>query len=274
MFKSKRYKSSLFFSLVLILSLFLAPLSASAATELIVFSAASMTESLKLVEEAYKKAAPDVKIVFNLDSSGTLKTQIEHGAYCDVYISAGQKQMNQIDINADPKINTKKLDFLAEGTRFDLVSNKVVMIVPKGHNPNGIKDFKDALTDKVEIIALGNLDIPVGLYSKEIYESFGLWEKLKSMNKISYASTVKVVLSQVAEGSADCGLVFCTDAATSDAVDVIAEAPEGSHRRIAYPVAIMKGTKKMKAAADFIEFLKGPECEKIFNSVGFSFIGK
>lgn len=271
MIVSKLFKFSILLS---ILSLFTVPLTANAATELTVFAAASTTESMNMIAEAYKKSTPDVKILFNFDSSGTLKTQIENGAYCDVYISAGQKQMNQLDIKADPKINTKKLDFLAEGTRFNLVSNKVVLIVPKGHNPKGIKDFKDAVTDKVGIISLGNLDVPVGLYSKEIYESLDLWDKLKSMNKISYASTVKVVLSQVAEGATDCGLVFRTDAATSKAVDVVAEAPQGSHRPIAYPAAIMKETKNMEAAAAFVKFLKGPECEKIFNSIGFSVIGK
>ena len=274
MFKSKRYKISLFLSLLLVLSVFLAPLSASAATELTVFAAASMTESLNQIAEAYKKSAPDVKLLFNFDSSGTLKTQIENGAQCDIFISAGQKQMNQMDIKADPSVNTQKLNLMVQGTRFNVVSNKVVMIVPKGHNPKGINDFKDAVTDKVSIIALGNSDVPVGQYSEEIFRNLGLWNKLRIMNKISYASTVKEVLSQVAAGAVDCGVVYSTDAATSGKVDVVADAPKGSHKPIAYPAAIMKSTKNMRAATAFLNFLKGPESIKIFSSIGFAIPGK
>jgi molybdate transport system substrate-binding protein len=274
MFKSKRYRLSLFLSLLLVLSVFLAPLSASAATELTVFAAASMTESLNQIAEAYKKSAPDVKLLFNFDSSGTLKTQIENGAQCDIFISAGQKQMNQMDIKADPTVNTQKLNLVAQGTRFNVVSNKVVMIVPKGHNPRGINDFKDAVTEKVSIIALGNSDVPVGQYSEEIFRNLGLWNKLRIMNKISYASTVKEVLSQVAAGAVDCGVVYSTDAATSGKVDVVADAPKGSHKPIAYPAAIMKSTKNMKAATEFLNFLKGPESIKIFSSIGFAIPGK
>jgi len=274
MFKSKSYRFSIFLSLLLVLSVFMAPLSVSAATELTVFVAASMTESMNQIAEAYKKSAPDVKVLYNFDSSGTLKTQIENGAQCDIFISAGQKQMNQIDIKADPKINTQKLDLMMQDTRFNLVSNKVVLIVPKGHNPKDINDFKDVVTDKVGIVSLGNLDVPVGQYSQEIYKNLGIWDKLKIMNKTSYASTVKEVLSQVAAGAVDCGVVYSTDAATSDAVDVVAEAPKGSHKPIAYPAAIMKSTKNLKAATAFLNFLKGPESTKIFNSIGFVVLGK
>jgi molybdate transport system substrate-binding protein len=252
----------------------LAPLSASAATELTVFVAASMTESMNQIAELYKKVAPDVKVLYNFDSSGTLKKQIESGAQCDIFISAGQKQMNEMDIKADPKINTQKLDLMMQGTRFNLVSNKVVMIVPKGKNPNGINDFKDVVTDKVGIVSIGNMDVPVGQYAREIYKNLGIWDKLRIMNKTSYASTVKEVLSQVAAGAVDCGLVYSTDAATSNAVDVVAEAPKGSHRPIAYPAAIMKSTKNQKAAAAFLNFLKGPESVKVFNSIGFVVLGK
>lgn len=274
MFKSKRYRLSLFLSLLLVLSVFLAPLSANAATELTVFAAASMTESLNQIAELYKKVAPDVKVLYNFDSSGTLKKQIESGAQCDIFISAGQKQMNEVDIKADPKINTQKLDLMMQGTRFNIVSNKVVMIVPKGKNPNGINDFKDVVTDKVGIVAIGNMDVPVGQYAREIYKNLGIWDRLRIMNKTSYASTVKEVLSQVAAGAVDCGLVYSTDAATSNAVDIVAEAPKGSHKPIAYPAAIMKSTKNKKAAAAFLDFLKGPEGTKVFSSIGFAIPGK
>ena len=106
-----------------------------------------MTESMNRIAALYKKVAPNVKIVYNFDSSGTLKTQIMEGADCDVFISAGQKQMNEIEEK-----------FVAPKTRFNIVSNKVVLIVPKGRNPKGINDFKDVVTDKVSLVALGNSD--------------------------------------------------------------------------------------------------------------------
>lgn len=235
-----------------------------------VFAAASMTESMNRIAELYKKAAPDVNIVYNFDSSGTLKTQIQQGADCDIFISAGQKQMDQMDIKADPKVNTEKLDYVLPGTRFNIVSNKVVLIVPKGHNPKGISDFKDVVTDKVSLIALGNSDVPVGQYSQEIYTNLGLWDRLNGMQRISFASNVKEVLSQVAAGAVDCGIVYSTDAATSNGVDVVAEAPKDTHKPITYPAAILKRTKDEAAAKAFVAFLKDDEAAAVFKGIGFA----
>ncbi|MDL2297668.1 molybdate ABC transporter substrate-binding protein [Synergistaceae bacterium OttesenSCG-928-D05] len=255
--------------LLLCAAVFAAPQQAFAAKEVTVFAAASMTESMNQIAELYKKVAPDVKIVYNFDSSGTLKTQIEQGADCDVFISAGQKQMNELDVKADEKANPKKADFLMEGTRFNIVANQVVMIVPKGVNPKDINDFKDVATDKVKLIALGNSDVPVGQYSEEIYKNLGLWEQINKESKITFASNVKEVLSQVAAGAVDCGIVYGTDAATSKAVDVVAKAPADSHKPIVYPAAIMKKAKDADAAKAFIAFLKGPEASAAFEAVGF-----
>ena len=129
-----------------------------------VFAAASMTETLTEIQEMYKEVAPNVTLVFNFDSSGTLKTQIQEGADCDVFISAAQKQMNQLDKDADPEVNTEDLDYVLEGTRINLLENKVVLAVPDG-NPKGIESFADLGTDKLSLLALGNEDVPVGQYS-------------------------------------------------------------------------------------------------------------
>jgi molybdate transport system substrate-binding protein len=222
------------------------------------------------IAELYKETAPNVEIVYNFDSSGTLKTQIQEGADCDVFISAGQRQMDQLDISADQSVNTEKLDFVQQDSRFNIVSNRVVLITPKGKNPKGISDFRDAATDKVSLITLGNSDVPVGQYSQEIYTKLGLWDQLNSANKISFASNVKEVLAQVASGSVDCGVVYSTDAATSPEVEIVADAPAESHSPITYPAAILKTAKNESAAKNFVEFLKGEKASQVFTSIGFS----
>ncbi|MDR2779821.1 MAG: molybdate ABC transporter substrate-binding protein [Synergistaceae bacterium] len=260
------------FASVLLFSLVVMTACAGYAAEetVIVFAAASMTESLNKIAELYKETAPNVEIIYNFDSSGTLKTQIQQGADCDVFISAGQRQMNQLDISADPSVNTEKLDFVQPGSRFNIVSNRVVLITPKGNNPKGISDFKDAATDKVSLIALGNSDVPVGQYAQEIYTNLGLWDQLNSAKKITFASNVKEVLAHVASGSADCGVVYSTDAATSSEVEIVADAPAGSHSPITYPAAILKEAKNAAAAKKFVEFLKGEKVSEVFKSIGFA----
>lgn len=241
------------------LSLFVLAGSAFAASRVTVFAAASMTESMERIAKMYESVAPDVEIVCNFDSSGTLRTQIQEGAPCDIFISAGQRQMNDIEAA-----------HVLEGTRFDIVANRVVLIVPKGANGKGIDDFKDAVTDKVSLIALGGADVPVGQYSQEIYTALGLWDQLVEMKKTTYASNVKEVLAQVASGAVDCGIVYSTDAAADPEVEVAAYAPEGSHRPITYPAAILKGAEDEEAARAFVEFLKGPEASAVFTEIGFS----
>ncbi len=238
--------------------------------KVVVFAAASMTESMNSIAELYREIAPDVSIVYNFDSSGTLKTQIQQGADCDIFISAGQKQMDQIDIAADSAVNTEKLDEVMPGTRFNIVANRVVLIVPKGKNPESINDFGDVLTEKVSLVALGNSDVPVGQYSQEIYTNLGVWDKLNAIQKITFASNVKEVLVQVAAGAVDCGIVYGTDAATSDGVEVVAQAPAGSHKPIVYPAAILNKTKDEAAAKAFMEFLKTEASAYAFKSIGFA----
>ena len=152
--------------------------SAPEKIELVVFAAASMTETLTELGSRYMAAHENVTIVFNFDSSGTLKTQIEEGAVCDVFISAGQKQMNQLDITADPAVNTDGLDFLAEGLRINLLENKVTLVVPEG-NPKGITGFDqlaELLASGNVLLAMGNSDVPVGQYTQQIFAFFGLDE--------------------------------------------------------------------------------------------------
>lgn len=236
-------------------------------TEIVVFAAASMTDTMNEIAEMYKAVEPDVNIVYNFDSSGTLKTQIQEGADCDIFISAAQKQMNQLDVNGGEE-NTEGLDFVDSETRFDLVSNSVVLITPVG-NPAGVESFDDVATDKVSLIALGNSDVPVGQYSEEIFNYMGIWDQLNSEGKITFGSNVREVLAQVEEGAVDCGVVYSTDAATTDMVEVVASAPEGSHQDVTYPAAVLKTSKNPEAAKAFIDYLKTGECTEVFEKAGF-----
>ena len=227
-----------------------------------------MTESMTQIAEMYQAVAPNVTLTYNFDSSGTLKTQIEEGADCDIFISAAQKQMNQLDISQDGENNPDGLDFVLQGTRFDLVGNAVVMIVPLDSQKD-ITDFSDVLTDKVALVALGNSDVPVGQYSQEIYTNLGTWEALTASGKVTYGSNVKEVLALVAEGAVDCGIVYSTDAATEPGVKVVANAPAGSHKAITYPAAALNTTKHQAAAEAFLDYLRTDECAKVFTDIGF-----
>ena len=216
----------------------------------------------------YREVAPDVTLTFNFDSSGTLKTQLAEGADADVFISAGQKQMNEIDADDDDAINTEGLDMVLEGTRFDLLSNTVVLVVPKGSQA-GIASFDDVAGDKVALMALGNGDVPVGQYAEQVFTWMGVWDQLKENGKITFASNVKEVLAQVEAAAVDCGVVYISDAATSDGVEVVASAPEGSHKPVNYPAAVLKGAAHPEEAKAFLEYLKGGECKAVFESIGF-----
>lgn len=251
-------------SLCLTLALCLAAVPAVAETELVVFAAASMTESLTGIAEMYKSVAPEVTLIFNFDSSGTLKTQLAEGAEADVFISAGQKQMDEIDHSA----NSDGLDLVLAGSRFDLLSNTVALVVPKG-SERGIVSFEDAAGEKVDLMALGNSDVPVGQYAKEVFTSMGLWDRLNAEGKITFASNVKEVLAQVESAAVDCGVVYISDAAASDGVEAAAVAPAGSHQPVRYPAAVLKNAAHPDEAAAFLEYLKGDDCKAVFERFGF-----
>ena len=240
--------------------------------ELIVFAAASMTETMNQIAELYKAKAPNVTLTYNFDSSGTLKTQIQEGAECDLFISAGQKQMNQLDITADPKVNTDKLDFVLEGTRVNLLENRVTLCVPEG-NPKDIKSFDD-LADKLKegsvLMAMGNSDVPVGQYTQKILSYYKLDETaLANAGTITYGTNVKEVTTQVSEGSVDCGIVYCTDA-FSAGLTVVDSATKDMCGQVIYPAAVMKNANHADAAKAFLEYLQSDAAMKVFENVGFS----
>lgn len=240
--------------------------------ELIVFAAASMTETLTEIAALYADVAPNIKLVFNFDSSGTLKTQIQEGADCDVFISAGQKQMNQLDITADPSVNTDGLDFVLEGSRVDLLENKVTLCVPEG-NPKGINSFDDLaarLKDGEILFAMGNSDVPVGQYTQKVLAYYGLNEaELANAGKITYGTNAKEVTTQISEASVDCGVVYCTDA-FSAGLAVVDSATAQMCGQVIYPAAVMKNTEQAQAAQAFLDYLFTPEAMAVFENVGFA----
>lgn len=239
--------------------------------EIIVFAAASMTETLNQVKDVYEKEN-NVTITYNFDSSGTLKTQIQEGADCDLFISAGQKQMNQLDLSSDKEINKEGLDFVAGDTRLNLLENKVVLVVPEG-NPKSIESFDDLAARLAEgsiLMAMGNSDVPVGQYTQKILNFYGLDEEaLAKSGVITYGSNVKEVTTQVSEGSVDCGIVYCTDA-FSAGLTVIDSASKDMCGQVIYPAAVLKTAKNPDAAKAFLDYLTGSEAMAIFEAVGFS----
>ena len=240
--------------------------------ELIVFAAASITETLTQIAELYKAVAPNVALTFNFDSSGTLKTQIQEGADCDLFISAGQKQMNQLDITAKPEVNTDGLDFVLEGSRINLLENRVTLCVAEDSD-KGIDSF-EVLAEKLKsgevLMAMGNSDVPVGQYTQKILAYFNLDEEaLAKAGAITYGTNVKEVTTQVKASSVDCGIVYCTDA-YSAGLTPVAYATAEMCGQVIYPAAVLKVSKHPEAAQAFLDYLTTPEAMAVFEAVGFA----
>ena len=262
------------FALMLALALALGAFGAVAEekAELIVFAAASMTETLTQIQALYAEAVPEVELIFNFDSSGTLKTQIEEGAACDVFISAAPKQMNQLDASRDADANPDGLDFVLQGTRIDLLENRVALAVPEG-NPAGIKSYDDLagrLSAGSVLMAMGNADVPVGQYTQRILAYYQLNEdELAAAGVVTYGSNVKEVTSQVAEAAVDCGVIYATDAFSAGLTVADTATPEMCGQVI-YPAAVLNITQNEDAARAFLDYLTGPEASAVFESVGFT----
>ena len=240
--------------------------------ELIVFAAASLTETLSAIAETYSAENPGVTFSFNFDSSGTLKTQIQEGADCDLFISAGQKQMNQLDSTASAEVNTEGLDFVDAESRVDLLENKVVLCVPEGSD-KGIDSF-DSLAEHLNaediLFCMGNSDVPVGQYTQKILAYYDLDEAaLAAAGVITYGSNVKEVTTQVSEASVDAGVVYCTDA-YSAGLTPVDEATKEMCGQVIYPAAVMKNALHAEAAKEFLAYLRTDKAATVFESVGFT----
>ena len=237
--------------------------------EVVVFAAASLEATLTEIADLYKEVAPEVTLTFSFESSGTLRTQIIEGAVCDLFISAGQSQMNDLEAGQ----NDTGADFVYADTRIDFVENKVVLAVPDD-TPAGIETFSDLATDKLSLLCIGNDDVPVGSYSLEILDTLGIdIAQLESDGKVTYASNVTEVANQVKEGAVDCGIIYATDAYTYE-LTVVDQATADMCSQVIYPAAVMKsssGEAAEAAAQAFLDYLHTDESAiAVLEGVGFT----
>ncbi len=235
--------------------------SPKAKEEIIVFAAASMTETLNQIKVMYEEKHPTVVLTYNFDSSGTLKTQIEQGADCDLFISAATKQMKALT----------EQGMIDTSTTVNLLENKTALAVPSG-NPKGITSFDQLaqlLREGKVMLAIGNSDVPVGQYTQKIFSYYNLDESAIKGN-LSYGTNVKEVTTQVNAASVDAGIIYATDAFSAglEVVDTASEAMTGG--RVIYPAALLAKANHADAAKPFLEYLKGDEATKVFASVGFA----
>ena len=232
--------------------------------ELTIAAAASLTDVTMEIVEAYKAEAPNTKLTITYGASGALQTQIEQGAPVDIFMSAAAKQMDALEEGG----------LLLDGSRTNLLENKVVLILPADSklalasiNDLSITSFEDLAKDRITVAIGDPASVPAGQYAEEVLTSLGIKDKV--LAKANLGTDVRQVLTWVENGEVDAGIVYATDAATTDKVQVVCEAPADSVKRIIYPVAILKASAYTEAAQSFIDFLKTPDVAALFEKYGF-----
>lgn len=227
-------------------------------TEVIISTAASLTDAMTELVQTYNSQQSKVKITPTFGSSGSLQKQIEQGAPSDLFFSASPKQMNKLQAQG----------LIINDSRTDLLENKVVLIAPQ---KSTLKGFQDLTSSKVKQIALGEpSSVPAGQYAKEALTFMKIYQSLES--KAVFAKNVRQVLAYVEMGEVDAGLVYATDAAIGKNIKKIAEAPQGSHSPVIYPVALIQKEKPLPEAKAFLNWLSSDQAAKIFRKYGFSVI--
>ena len=225
--------------------------------ELTILAAASLTDVCNELKEMYEKSNANVTLTFSYAGSGALQTQIEEGAPADVFISAAKKQMNAL----------KDKNLMIEDTIGNLLENKVVLIVPSDSSL-GLNSFEDVKKAEVKLVGLGEIEsVPAGQYAKAVFTSLGFWADVEK--KANFGTDVRTVLGWVESAAVDCGVVYATDAYTTDKVKIVAEAPEGSCDKVIYPAGVIAASKNAEAAKAFLDYLKSDEAMKVFEKYGF-----
>lgn len=227
--------------------------------EIYVLAAASLIDVLTELANNYKQKT-STEIIFSFASSGALQAQIEASAPADIFFSAAQKQMNALE----------EKGLIDSETRKDLLENKVVLISPKNSNLN-IKSFTDITNSNVKKLGLGEpKSVPVGQYSEEILSNLSILDIAKE--KAVYGSDVRNVLDWVETAEVDCGIVYATDAKIAKNINIIAEAPEGTHKKVIYPISIIKSSQNKEEAKKFIEYISTDKSKEIFQNYGFTVV--
>ena len=251
---------------LLIGSIILAPLCAGGSkekaapakkTEILISAAASLTNCIQDISAMYTEKNPQVTITANFGSSGALQQQIEQGAPADIFFSAALKQMNEL----------KEKGMMLDSSVKNILENKVVLITPK--NATALDFFEDLAKSSVKKIGVGEpKSVPVGQYTKQIFQNLGLTDKVAS--KLIFAKDVREVLSWVETGNVDAGVVYETDAKISKDVTICSTAPEGSHKQVIYPIGVVKASKQAAEAQKFVDFLFSDAAKEVFVRYGFT----
>lgn len=232
------------------------PVLAQSNANILVSAAASLKEALSEIKPLYQQSKPNVNITYNFGASGALQQQIEQGAPADIFISAGKKQVDALE----------QKGLLVPGTRTNLANNRLVLIVPK--NVVGVSSFYNLTDAKIKKIAIGEpRSVPAGQYGEQVLKKLGIFNKVKS--KLVLANNVRQVLAVVESGNADAGLVYATDAKISDKVKVVVAADDKYHSPIVYPMAVIKRSKNVAAAKEFVQFLSGSQAKAVLKKSGF-----
>ena len=232
------------------------PVIAQSSTNLLVSAAASLKDALGEINTLYQQSKPGVNISYNFGASGALQQQIEQGAPADVFISAAKKQIDALE----------QKGLLVPGTRTNLANNRLVLVVPS--NSTGVTSFNTLTDPKVKKIAIGEpRSVPAGQYAEEVLQKLNIYDKIKT--KLVLANNVRQVLASVESGNADAGLVYASDAKISDKVKVAVVADDKSHSPIVYPMAVLKSSKNVDAAKDFVKFLSSDQTKGVLRKYGF-----
>ncbi|AFZ01056.1 molybdate ABC transporter substrate-binding protein [Calothrix sp. PCC 6303] len=223
---------------------------------LLVSTAASLKEVMEEIKTNYQQSKPGVTINYNFGASGSLLQQIQQGAPADIFISAGKKQVDTLEQSGK----------LVAGTRSILAKNRLVLIVPK--SAVGVTSFFNLTGNSIRKIAIGEpRSVPAGQYAEQVLKKLGIFEKVKT--KFVYANNVRQVLAAVESGNADAGLVYRTDAKISNKVKTVVAADEKYHSPIVYPMGVLKQSKNVAAATDFVKYLSSEQAKITLKKYGF-----
>ena len=225
-------------------------------------AASSLSTVLKAIDTTYTQANPNVTILLNTAASGTLQQQIENGAPADIFLSAAAANMDAL----------QKENLIVMGSRKNLLNNTLVLIVPTG-STLGLTGISDLATSKILKIAVGDpASVPAGTYASLAFTELGITSAVQS--KLVLCANVTQVLTTVASGNVDAGLVYSTDALSSTQVKVVAQAPADINAQIVYPEGVLSGSRNPDSAQAYLNYLSGSSAAALFIQYGFTMAGK